>query len=165
MILNPTPICRFFMTVVNENANRANRRELPLSHQECTVKWEALNKPTVSFGKPPQGGNQGGQQLVQGITIQGLTNALTSAMGIRSNRGGRQGSGNRNNNDDNRQNHNKRKRYTWCVAFNSPQGCTNSQSGDGCVAADGSQFRHGCNVRVKPGNQFCSKGHTASNHK
>ena len=51
----------------------------------------------------------------------------------------------------------------WCELYNSEVGCPHPVDEDGCIRADGSRKRHGCNF-IRDGKPCNSKGHNRPNH-
>ena len=145
------PVLRFFVTVLHENANRACRKELPLTYEENCAKWDLVNRQTY----PALQGQRENITPNMSSAIKGLTSALNVFK-----KGEKRGS------PGQAVGSNKRtKRIFYCNTYNTVGGCRNVQSTKGCVGKDGSVYKHGCSVKVQPGNRSCnSKDHTAQNH-
>ena len=61
---------------------------------------------------------------------------------------------------------NKRKKgpILFCNQFNKEAGCRRTPTKKGCIAPDGSQFRHGCSFPKKDGGHCNARDHNIHNH-
>ena len=172
VVLTVPIVEQYFYTVVNENADRALRTKVPYSYEECQTRLEHVtrlitgyNNPLLShtqqqFQVPPPFQHQQQlqppqQTITSGLDLQNITAAVVAAGGH----------GCRKESSIGVFKTGKRKRNNWCQTYNTPSGCNNTQTVDGCTGADGVSYKHGCNVRLQPGNRYCGKRHKSANHK
>ena len=156
-IVSVKPIDRFFMSVTQYNASVAVNG-LPLDYQGCQDMWERINRPKVTYGQPVgQTQRQNGQTQRQDPQPVPNIDTIVSAVvkTIKKNKKGVD-------DEDQQRKPKKARKHNWCPLFNFEPGCTNTQAGQGCVSADKSIWRHGCNVRL--GNRLCSQNHPAFEH-
>ena len=129
------------------------RKELPLTYEECKSKWDLINRPT-QIRNPRATEGYGGYNSV----FKGLATALDK-FNKSKRKPGQTASG------SDRPNKKPRVKQNYCQMYNTVGGCSNPKTNDGCVGGDGQAYRHGCSVRVQPGNRTCqSKSHNAQNH-
>ena len=161
-------LATFFEWVVGQNAYRADIGQVSLTYEECCQKWDFLLRTSGAASTAPLfHADTRRQPLDSAMTsaLQGLTRALGKFEG----RGVKKpcqsspappaaGAG---------QNPNKKKKNKniYCNMFNTPGGCSNTQRPGGCVDQAGVEFRHGCNIRIQPGNRACNRtDHNSLNH-
>ena len=145
-------VIKFFSTIHYENSNRACRREVPLTHEEVSSKWDLANRQYYSTAR--------------GRDTNGMSSAiktLTSALSSYNRAGKRQSSQGPSN--ARKKTTAKSRTLQYCQSYNSSNGCSNTRTAEGCQGPNGAQYAHGCSVRVPPGNHFCnSKDHCSKNH-
>ena len=132
------------------------RKELPLTYEECRAKWDLVNRTNTirpQSQRPSDGYNAG-----MNSAIKGFASVLQHELNKTGKRQGQAAAG------SGGAKRNKTK-HSFCQMFNTASGCSNVKSADGCVGGDGVPYRHGCSVRVPPGNRTCqSKDHSAPSH-
>ena len=131
----------FFASVTWELANRAAKSEVPYKHAELLLKWDQMFRtPFHSYG-----GQTSLEKQVADMVKKALPPQAYSPHGQRQKR--------------------IRPPHSWCLDFNTPQGCSNPPSGSGCVDNTGKILKHGCNFRNKDNNKTCNAtDHNRLNH-
>ena len=149
-------VLRMFMTVQNENSNRAIKLRAPLTFEELLVKWDGLNQAAIPAAEVSGAKTEGVKAQMDKLQkeVRETFKMLQGTPG-RSKRGisppGRKGRDK------------VRKTSGWCEAYNQAGGCSFEEGDGGCVRPDGSRKKHGCNYMVdnKPCN---SLEHNRPNH-
>ena len=141
----------FFNSIVNENACRIARRDLPLEHSELLVKWDHI--VGVSLPSTHSAVKETKELAATVSSLQREFNNYKSQTMKRPIQSGKRDS--------------KRPRGVasggYCLEFNSRKGCSNPPSAVGC-SKNGRDMKHGCTFTVSGGG-FCNEmSHNKYNH-
>ena len=150
-----TDIVDFFEGSVLDNACRIARREIPMTHTECIIKWDQTVGPSM------------GNEEVMLETIFKLEKRLDmmESRGVKRTSIS-QNQGRRNNPKVGPTSTITSSGATFCLMFNTRKGCTNQllESGTGCVDKRNREFKHGCKFPLG-NNEFCNNTqHNKFNH-
>ena len=133
-----------FEKFIHESANRAQRRDVPLSYQEILAIWNTFIAP-----------NNMSRATIEAIVENKLNYIKSPGAGSQSRPQGNRGQGNRGRVSGASP---KKPRLVNCQSWNfstSQPLCTNTQATGGCIDANGQFLTHSCSYREGHSKQTC----------